>query len=125
MGLKYCYAGYSRCGTKTIASAFKILGYKVYDYEETMLYALDDLLKLKDNQLEKEERRKILHNVLKDVDVVTDCPYYIYWREIMEIFPDCKFIFYGREITYNITNRMLNLCQFLYSVNTHFHNFLP
>ena len=37
MGLKYIYAGYSKCGTKTMAEVFRTLDFVVHDFEETVV----------------------------------------------------------------------------------------
>ena len=70
MGLKYIYAGYSKCGTKTMAKAFRELGYKVYDFEETFGYCTDALEKFYSPQFTKTEKIEILRDLLTDVDIV-------------------------------------------------------
>ena len=37
MALKYIYAGYSKCGTKTVAELFKKLGFRVHDFKESLV----------------------------------------------------------------------------------------
>ena len=71
MGLKYIYAGFSKCGTKTIAAAFRTLGYNVYDWEETFLYTIDHWLAFY-AATTVHEKHKILYDMLKDVDIVMD-----------------------------------------------------
>ena len=34
--VKFIYAGYAKCGTKTMAAAFRELGFNNYDFEETI-----------------------------------------------------------------------------------------
>lgn len=97
MGLKYIYAGYSKCGTKTIAAAFRKLGFNVVDYEETMLdYRLrwNDYLHPGTTPAEKS---KIVQKMYESVDIVFDVPHYFLWKELMDAFPDAKCIFWARE----------------------------
>lgn len=95
--VKIIYAGYSKCGTTTIAQAFRSINYKVYDYEEVILYHAADWIKYWDaDNYSLEERRKHLRNMFKDIDVVTDSPHYFYWRELLDAFPDAKVIFWER-----------------------------
>ena len=42
--VKYIYAGFSKCGTKTMAAAFRNMGYSVYDFDEMMEFCTGDLL---------------------------------------------------------------------------------
>ena len=76
--MKYIYAGYSKCGTKTMAKAFKDLGFVVYDYEEMFMYTIDGKngWQAFENAKTKTEKYKILYNMLKDVDVVMDMPFH-------------------------------------------------
>merc|ERR1712226_448379 len=97
MGLKYIYAGYSKCGTKTIAEVFRILGFVVHDFEETVVDDLDYWLKFYNENTTTEERKQILYEMYKNVDVVTDAPAFYFWKELMEVFPEAKCIFHERE----------------------------
>ena len=101
MGIKYIYAGYSKCGTKTIAAAFRILGYKVHDYEESITETAATWTEFykhnKDNN-SPEEKIKILQKGLADFDVVMDSPCHVIWYEILLAFPEAKVIFYERPI---------------------------
>ena len=97
MGLKYIYAGYSKCGTKTIAAAFRKLGFNVVDYEETMLdYRTRWNEYLKPSTTPK-QKIKIVQQMYKDVDIVFDVPHYFLWKELMDAFPEAKCIFWARE----------------------------
>ena len=97
MGLKYIYAGYSKCGTKTMAEVFRILGFVVHDFEETILDDMDFWIKFYDEKTSSEERKNIFYEMYKNVDVVTDAPAFFFWKELMEVFPEAKCIFYERE----------------------------
>ena len=69
MGLKYIYTGYHKCGTKTIAQAFRILGFKVYDFEENVVHLIHYWKKFFSKKLSTEDRYQLLYNMYKDVDV--------------------------------------------------------
>ena len=58
MGLKYIYAGYSKCATKTMAEAFRVLGFIVHDFEETILDDMDLWLKFYDEETSDSERKR-------------------------------------------------------------------
>ena len=94
--VKFIYAGYSKCGTKTIAHVFKKLGYRVYDQEEFYIYTLNFWKIFNDQNNSVEEKQKAIYDMLKNTDVVTDMPFYLYWKEILDVFPNAKVIFYER-----------------------------
>lgn len=94
--MKYVYAGYCKTGTKSIGKAFKKLGYKVYDFEESMMFHRNQWLEFLNSQTSKERQYQLLYEMYKDVDVICDLPGFFFWKEIGEVFPDCKFIFYER-----------------------------
>ena len=96
--MKYLYVGYSKTGTKTIASVFKILGFDVYDLEETMLFHSHQWIKIVDPRTSEQDKKRIIYSMFKNIDVVTDHPANYYWELIREVFPDCKFIFHEREV---------------------------
>lgn len=95
---KYVYAGYSKCGTKSIAEAFRILGYTVHDWEESVVDCGETWLKFHQHKTgqTREEKLDILREGLKDFDVFTDMPGHFFWKEILDAFPECKVIFYER-----------------------------
>ena len=92
MGLKYIYAGYSKCGTKTMAAAFKILGYKCMDIIETLGYCSDRLDDFFSPGFSRKEKIEFLREMLKDIDVVLDNPWFHFWEELLEAFPDARCI---------------------------------
>ena len=77
MGLKYIYAGYMKCGTKTMAEAFRILGYKVCDFHETGLDCGEQWLQFFNNKNDTVAKKAILYEMLKDYDIVFDRPAYL------------------------------------------------
>ena len=67
-----------------MAKAFRELGYKVYDFEETFGYCTDALEKFYSPQFTKTEKIEILRDLLTDVDIVLDNPWYHLWEVLME-----------------------------------------
>ena len=96
MGLKYIYAGYPKCGTKSFAAAFRLLGFKVYDINEHQMYNHEKWFQFLDPRKSRSQKIKILQEMYQDVDVAVATPIYTFWREICEAFPNCKVIFYKR-----------------------------
>lgn len=95
--VKYIYTGYSKCGTTTMAEVFRILGFKVCDFQETHLDCGDAWLRFfKDDSLDSEGRIRILREALKNFDVCMDTPCFLYWREILEAFPEAKCVHFER-----------------------------
>lgn len=94
--MKFIYAGYCKTGTKSIGLAFKKLGYKVYDFEETMMFHHNQWIEIFDTKTSQARVYQLLYEMYKDVDVVCDAPGFFYWREILEVFPEAKCIFYER-----------------------------
>ena len=84
--MKVIFAGLSKTGTKTMASALRILGYNCYDFMENYEHLYDDWMKLMCDGGDTEDIRRML----KDVDAVTDIPACIFWEEILKAFPDAK-----------------------------------
>ena len=87
--MKVVFAGYSKCGTKSMAAAFRELGLKVYDFMEQYEECGDQFKEICLKGGTKEDFQKML----KDVDAVTDVPAYFFWEEILEAFPEAKVFF--------------------------------
>merc|ERR1712110_154714 len=98
MDLKFIYAGYSKCGTKTMAKAFRILGYRVFDFEETLFYGMDILEKFYSPNYTKSDKIQMLRELFQEFDIVMDNPWYVFWEELLEAFPEAKCIFYERPV---------------------------
>nr|XP_026689507.1 uncharacterized protein LOC100178278 [Ciona intestinalis] len=86
--MKVIMTGMPKTGTKTMCSALRILGYKVYDYREQFWYLGPEFLKAVNEGCTTEEIREML----QDVDAVTDMPACILWEEILRAFPGAKLI---------------------------------
>ena len=84
--MKVIYAGFSKCATKTIAKALRLLGYNVYDYMENYEHLHDDWLEIYRNGATVEQ----LQRMYQGVDAVTGMPVYYFWEELLEAFPKAK-----------------------------------
>ena len=96
--LKFIYAGFSKCRTKTFTAACRQLGFKVYDFNEHQIYNHQGWLKVLDPKYSVDERYEIIYEMYKDVEIAVAQPIYQYWKEFTIVFPKCKVIFYEREI---------------------------
>lgn len=85
--MKVIVIGFSKTGTKSIHAALKKLGYKVYDYEHNFYYLRKEWIKIMTSQ---GGTREDFYNMYKDVDVTMDVPACVFWKEILEAFPDAK-----------------------------------
>ena len=84
--MKVICSGMSKTGTKSLAAALRILGYKVYDFEEQYFYIGKDLTKIMEDGWTKED----IQRIFKDVDAVTDIPGCMLWEDLLQAFPDAK-----------------------------------
>jgi len=91
--MKVIYAGYSKCGTKTMRSALTELGYEVYDFMENYEHLGDDWEKIFTTGGTTEDFRRMFENV----DAVTDVPGCFFWEEIHRAFPEAKIVWSKRE----------------------------
>ena len=84
--MKIIVAGFAKTGTKTMASALRILGYKVYDFIENYECLNEQWLEIfrNDNEIEA------LRSMYQDVDAVTDFPCAFYWKQLSMAFPEAK-----------------------------------
>ena len=84
--MKVLFIGFFKTGTKTMHAALKILGYKVYDYDENFYYLGKRWLKIMSEGGTKED----FYEMYKDVDASMDTPVCLFWEEMLEAFPDMK-----------------------------------
>ncbi|XP_077974011.1 uncharacterized protein LOC120347597 isoform X3 [Styela clava] len=91
--MKVLVVAFSKCGTKTFASALRTLGYSVYDFEENQNYLREDWIKIMTEGGTKED----FYRMYKDIDAAADIPACLFWEEISEAFPDVKLIFTCRS----------------------------
>ncbi|XP_077974015.1 uncharacterized protein LOC120347436 [Styela clava] len=91
--MKVLVVSFSKCGTKTLASALRTLGYSVYDFEENQNYLREEWIKIMTEGGTKED----FYRMYKDVDAAADIPACLFWEEISEAFPDTKLIFTCRN----------------------------
>ena len=84
--MKVIVANYPKTGTKSIAQALSLLGYKTYDFMEHWWYHGDQWMKILNGNAPPE----IFLEMYKDVDAVLDAPAFFFWEEIYKMFPDAK-----------------------------------
>ncbi|XP_077973749.1 uncharacterized protein LOC144429546 [Styela clava] len=112
--MKVILAGYPKTGTKTLTSAFRSVGYTVYDYEEHFHYHGRKWIKIFQTGATSED----FHEMYKDVDVVSDLPSCYFWEDIAQAFPDAKIILMLRdeeEWCTSLHKQMLALKGFVYT----------
>ncbi|XP_028515681.1 uncharacterized protein LOC110241704 isoform X3 [Exaiptasia diaphana] len=90
--MKFICAGLPKTGTKSIAHALRILGFKVWDFDEQILYYMDEWL-----DFFQHGKPLDFYSMFKDVDAVVDLPSSFFFEEIMEAFPDAKVILSERD----------------------------
>lgn len=78
-----------------MAEVFRQLDFVVYDFPEWILYCAKGWREFIEAET-KEQKYAILYNMYKDVDVVTDCCHFLYYKELMDVFPEAKLIHWSR-----------------------------
>lgn len=90
--MKVICAGLSKTGTKSLANALRVLGYKVYDFPEHVDIHADDWLAMYSG-----EKTPDFVSMYEGVDAVTDLPAAYWYEEILQAFPDAKVILTVRD----------------------------
>ena len=90
--MKIICAGLAKTGTPSLASALRILGYKVYEYPEHVAFNGEEWL-----DIYMKGKSPHFVSMYKDVDAVTDRPPAFWFQEISEAFPDAKVILTVRD----------------------------
>ena len=90
--MKVICAGFSKTGTKSLAKALRILGFKVYDYPEHRDFHMDEWL-----DVYCKGKLPDFTSIYENVDAVTDFPAAFWFQEIYEAFPDAKVILSLRD----------------------------
>jgi len=94
--MKVICAGAPKTGTKSIAKALRILGYKnVYDAEEAIEFALDDWTETLSGK--RDSFDQLMLETYKDVDAVVDLPHSYFFDEFHKYYPDAKVILMLRD----------------------------
>ncbi|XP_039263136.2 uncharacterized protein LOC120339125 [Styela clava] len=91
--MKIICAGFWKTGTKSLAEALTILGYKVYDYDYQLFEFTELWNKLFDGTTTDDEIRE----ELKDVDAIIDGPAIAFWEDISSAVPEAKVILTTRD----------------------------
>ena len=84
--MKIIVAGLPKTGTKTVATALRLLGYNVYDLMEHYQYHRNEWINIYSNNATSLD----FQQMYKDVDAVTDLPACGFWEDILRAFPDSK-----------------------------------
>ena len=103
--MKVICSGMSKTGTKTLAQALRILGYKVYDFEEQYFYLGEEFGRLYKQGWTTDDIRKLYDGV----DAVTDVPGNFLWEDILKAYPDAKV---GYDVTFRCLLSLFSLDNF-------------
>ncbi|XP_077969824.1 uncharacterized protein LOC120331602 isoform X2 [Styela clava] len=91
--MKIICAGMSKCGTKSVHAALAELGYNVYDFPENFDYFGNEYKRFEREGWTVEDFQRMY----EDVEVSIDGPFYFFWEEAMEAFPEAKVILMVRD----------------------------
>ena len=94
--MKIICAGHIKTGTKSLAKALEILGYKVWDFDSQLLHHGKVWFDVLVNGA-KPDMRSLYENSEEEVDVLVDMPSLFFLEEILEAFPDVKVIHTVRD----------------------------
>lgn len=90
--MKVICAGLSKTGTKSLASALRVLGYTVYDFPEHTSIHLDEW-----RAIYHEGETLDFATMYEGVDAITDLPAAFWFEEILQKFPEAKIILTVRD----------------------------
>ena len=79
-----------------MAEAFRILGFKVCDFQETFLDSGEAWVRYFSEDISDAQKTECIREALSNFDICLDSPCYILWKEIMQAFPNAKCIHYER-----------------------------
>lgn len=91
--MKLICAGLSKTGTKSLASALRTLGFKVYDFPEHIEFHLDEWSAIYRGEMKTPD----FVAMYEGVDALTDLPAAFWYEEIIQAFPDAKIILNIRD----------------------------
>jgi len=117
--VKVLCLGLSRTGTMSLRAVFTILGYEnVYHY---MVPAMENpshcdlwsqLLKKKYDKNELITRAD-LDSILENYEVTTDAPTVLFWRELLDAYPNAKVILQSRDIDQWYKSFLINIWPYI------------
>lgn len=90
--MKIICAGLPKTGTKSMASALRMLGYVVYDAPEHFQYHMNEY-----DQAFSTGKVPDFASMYSKVDAITDTPACLFWKELKETFPDAKVVSMERD----------------------------
>jgi hypothetical protein len=94
--MKVIAAGFSRTGTMSLQVALQKLGYRTYHMFEALANFENGHMKMWNNYMEGKKNMD-WQRLFADYDASTDLPACIYWREMLNAFPDSKVVLTVRE----------------------------
>jgi len=95
--MKIIVAGYSKTGTKSLNKALRHLGYSVHDLAEHFDETTDYWWRILTASDDAAQRSEIFKEMYENVDACMDTPVYLFWENILEVFPDAKVILMERD----------------------------
>ena len=84
--MKVVCSGFPKTGTKSLATALRVLGNKVFDFEEQYFYLGEEFMRFCEQGWTTDDIR----NLYKDADVVTNVQGNLFWEKILKAYPDVK-----------------------------------
>merc|ERR1712110_598514 len=98
--MKVIYGGFSKCGTKTLAKAFQIIGLKVCDFPDTYIQNVDLWLEYFSPDITYDRKKEIFYQAYKDFDAFCDNPHYNIdmIKMAKEVFTDIKVVYWERPV---------------------------
>jgi hypothetical protein len=94
--MKVIVAGFSRTGTLSMQVALQKLGYRTYHMFESMRNFENGHLDMWNEYMEGKSEMD-WHRLFQEYDASTDLPACIYWREMMEAFPEARVVLTVRD----------------------------
>jgi len=95
--VKYIVAGFHKTGTKSLAKAFRSLGYRVFDAAETHVYMRDIWTDFFQGKARIEDVAAEYEAF--NVDIIIDHPALFFWKQLARIWPEAKVILTLRDST--------------------------
>ena len=89
--MKVIYCGFSKCGTTSMAEAFRKLGLNCHDFLEHFYDNGEGWQQVCEGTFEG-NLTDHFRNMMSGVDALSDIPAFFFWEEVLEAFPDVKVI---------------------------------
>ena len=100
--MKVLSLGFSRTGTQSMQEALTILGYPTYHFSKIFENVRDADVWEEALRAQADGRavnwKQMLDQVLGDYEAMTDAPAILFWRELLESYPDAKVVLVERDM---------------------------